>query len=89
MKKFLKSFIFLFIILAMVGFFTSFQFGKQQVYTYEMEVTQNDTIWNIAKDVCKNNSDLNIQNVVLEIKSINKLNTSDIYVGQVLNIPIY
>lgn len=84
-----KVILFIFILLVTFGFFTSFGFSKKQLNTYELRVNSNDTIWSIAKDVCKNNSSLNIQNVVLEIKDINNLNSSDIYVGQTLCIPIY
>ena len=51
---------------------------------------KNDTLWNISKDVCnKSNENLDIQNVVRDIKYRNKLSDSDIYVGQVLEIPVY
>ena len=35
------------------------------------------------------NENIDIQNVVHDIKYRNKLSNSDIYVGQVLEIPIY
>ena len=88
-KRRVKMVIFIFGVLMVYTFFTSFQVGKKQIETYELEVNSNDTIWNIANTICKNNDNLNVQNVVLEIKDINNLSTSDIYVGQTLNIPIY
>ena len=32
---------------------------------------------------------LNVQNVIIEIKNINNLESSEIYLGQELNVPIY
>lgn len=81
--------IFVFILLVIFTFCTSFNLGKKQVETYEIKVNSNDTIWNIAKDICNNNNSLYIQNVILDIQDINNLTSSDIYVGQTLNIPIY
>ena len=81
--------LFIFMLLVLFTCFTSFNLGKKQVETYELKIESNDTIWNIANDICKNDNSLNIQNVIIEIKDINELNSSDIYVGQTLNIPIY
>ena len=62
----------------------------REIHTYDYTVSSNDTLWNISKDVCnKSNENLDIQNVVHDIKYRNKLSNSDIYVGQVLEIPIY
>lgn len=88
-KERLNLILFIFLCLVCFGIFTNFGVGKKYTSTYEIEVNSSDTIWDIASDICKKNSDLNIQNVVLEIKSINNLNTSDIYVGQTLSLPIY
>ena len=69
---------------------TNFSFGKNELRTKEIIVSENDTIWNISKDICNNsNDDLNIQFVVNKIKKINNLSNSDIYAGQVIKIPIY
>ena len=81
--------LFIFSLLILFTFFTSTSVGKKQVETYEFEVQNNDTIWNIAGNICKKDSSLNIQNIILEIKDINNLSSSDIYEGQILNIPIY
>ena len=81
--------LFIFALILIFSFCTSFNLGKKQVCTYELEVKSNDTIWNIANNICKNNNNLNIQNVIIEIKDLNELSSSDIYVGQTLNVPIY
>lgn len=79
----------LFIIFIFFGIITNFCFANGSLQTQTFLVNSNDTIWEIAKDICKDNDKLNIQNVVIQIKEINNLKTSDIYVGQILNIPIY
>ena len=69
---------------------TNFSFGKNELRTRDFIVSENDTIWNISKDICNNSNDeLNIQFVVNKIKKINNLSNSDIYAGQVIKIPIY
>lgn len=63
--------------------------AQRQGELKEIFVNESDTLWNIAYDICYENEHLNIQNVIIEIKKINNLNTSDIYVGQKLFIPVY
>jgi LysM repeat protein len=46
-------------------------------------VSKGDTLWSIAKDYGGN-----INKKIFEIKKINNLETSDIYIGQELLIPI-
>lgn len=88
-KRLLFNIIFIFILLCIYGIGTNFYFGKKATITNGFVVSQNDTIWNIASDICKKNRNLNVQNIVIEIKELNNLKTSDIYVGQVINIPVY
>lgn len=89
LKERLKIVLFIFLCLICFGIFTNFGVGKKYTSTYEIEVNSSDTIWNIANDICKDNKELNVQNVVIEIKNINNLSTSNIYVGQTLSLPIY
>lgn len=88
-NKFVVNVLFILSILFILSLFTNFNLANKQIKTNEIIVQSDDTIWNLAKNACKNKKDLNIQNVVIEIKEINNLNSSDIYVGQVLNIPVY
>lgn len=77
----------IFVLFNAIGNFT---FGSKNIETKTIMVERHDTLWSIASDVCKASSeDLNVQNVIIEIKNINKLNSSEIFVGQELNIPIY
>lgn len=89
--KFIFNIFILLVIFTGISFFTSKSFGKREVHTYDYTVTTSDTLWNISKTVCKNSNekDLDIQSVVKDIKYRNNLVESDIYVGQVLQIPIY
>lgn len=89
LKERLKIVLFIFLCLICFSIFTNFGVGKKYTSTYEIEVNSSDTIWNIANDICKDNKELNVQNVVIEIKNINNLSTSNIYVGQTLSLPIY
>lgn len=90
-KKLVNNIVILFIIFSVFGIFTSFNMGKRQVETKELVIESEDTIWNIASNVCSksDNENLNVQNVVIEIKEMNNLTNSQIYEGQILNIPVY
>ncbi len=88
-KTMLRTIIFIFVCLLIFSFFSSYQMGNKKLPTYDIVISNSDTIWNIAKDICNSNEDLNIQNVVLDIKEINNLSSSDIYIGQTLSLPIY
>lgn len=88
-NRFIKNLVFIFGILTIFSFFTTFQYGKEEIKTKDIVIKNNDTIWNIASDICDENDSLNIQNVVIQIKQINNMTTSDLYVGQQLKIPIY
>ena len=88
-NRFIKNLVFIFGILTIFSFFITFQYGKEEIKTKDIVIKNNDTIWNIASDICDENDSLNIQNVVIQIKQINNMTTSDLYIGQQLKIPIY
>lgn len=92
-KKLIKRLIFntvlLFIVLSICGIFLNYNLANKEIKTSEIVISKEDTIWSLAKGICNKRNDLNIQNVIIEIKEINNLKTSDIYEGQVLNIPVY
>ena len=68
----------------------SFTFGSKNIETKTIRVERKDTLWSIASEICiASTSDLNVQNIIIEIKNINNLDSSEIFVGQELNIPIY
>ena len=90
-RKFVINVFILLMLCIGISFFTSKSFGKKEVHTYEYTVSNTDTLWNISKTVCKNskNDNISIQSVIKDIKYRNNLVDSSIYVGQVLQIPIY
>ncbi len=90
-KRFITNIFVILILGICISFFTSKSFGKKEIHTYKYTVVSTDTLWNISKNVCKNSDDssISIQDVVKDIKSRNNLVDSSIYVGQVLNIPVY
>lgn len=88
-KNIIINVIILLFILYICSIFLNYSLAKNEIKTSEIIVTSDDTIWSLAKQVCSNRSDLNIQNIMIEIKEINNLTSSDIYVGQVINLPIY
>lgn len=87
----LQGIVIMFIIISSFGIATSSAVAKKDIKTEIYIVNENDTIWNIAKKICKKNKDkdLNIQNVIIQIKKVNNFSNSDIYVGQTLKLPIY
>lgn len=76
-------------IFMMYNVFTSNIFGKGELKTKEITIASQDTLWNISSKICKENSSLNIQEVINDIKEINGLKDSNIAIGDVLSIPIY
>jgi len=90
MKRIMTNICIVLIFIIVMNFISNFTFGNKHIDTKSVTVASNDTLWKIAEDVCNNSSeDLNVQNIVIEIKNINNLKSSNIYSGQVLEIPIY
>ena len=90
MKRIMINICIVLMFIIVMNFISNFTFGNKHIDTKSVTVEVNDTLWKIAEDVCNNSSeDLNIQNIVIEIKNINNLKSSNIYSGQILEIPIY
>lgn len=83
------NFLMIAIFLITISFISQKCIAEKQIKLKEITIEESDTLWNIANDICNNNENLNIQNVIIEIKKMNNLSTSDIYIGQQLSIPIY
>lgn len=77
------------IVLICIFLFSQNCIAKKQIKTKEVCVNTNDTLWKIAGKICDKDESLNIQNVIIDIKKINNLDNSNIYVGQTLFIPEY
>ena len=52
----IKMVLFIFIVLVIFTFFTSFQMGKNKLETYDIVIDSSDTIWNIAENICEKNN---------------------------------
>lgn len=90
MKRIMTNILIVLMFIIVMNFISNFTFGNKHIDTKSVTVANNDTLWKIAEDVCNNSSEeLNVQNIVIEIKNINNLKSSNIYSGQVLEIPIY
>ena len=89
-KRVVTNIIVLAVIFMVFNAFTNIAFGSRNIQTKTIRVDRNETLWSIASDICKDSTeDLNVQNVIIQIKKLNNLNESTIYCGQELNIPIY
>lgn len=88
-KNMILNILILLCVLYICSIFINFNLAKKDIKTSEVIVENDDTIWSLAKQVCSGRNDLNIQNIIIEIKEINNLTSSDIYVGQVISLPIY
>ena len=65
--------------------------GEGKMPTKSITVANNDTLWKVASNVIKDANDdtLNINKVMHEIKELNNMESSTVYVGQVLEVPVY
>ncbi len=89
-KRVVTNIIVLAIIFMVFNAFTNITFGSRNIQTKTIRVDRNETLWSIASDICKSSTEeLNLQNVIIQIKNINNLPDSTIYYGQELNVPIY
>ena len=89
-KRVLINICILLVMFLIFNFISNFTFGNRHINTENIVVNNNDTLWNIASCICESSSEqLNIQNVVIQIKNINGLKDSNIFYGQVLEIPVY
>lgn len=90
MKRIMSNICIILLFIIVMNFISNFTFGTKHIDTKSVTVESNDTLWKIAEEICNSSSEnLNVQNIVLEIKSINNLKSSNIYSGQVLEVPIY
>lgn len=88
-KEMAKNIFLIFIIILLFKTLISYQLAKTEYKTYEYSVKGNDTLWSIATQICDNNDDLYIRKVIIDIKEINELDDSIIYINQILKLPIY
>ena len=91
--KFIRSMTILLCILGIIICITNHKTYSKSETKYKTEyVVKSETLWEIAeKEIQKNayfqNKD--IQNVILELKEINHMETSNLFEGMEIKIPVY
>lgn len=88
-KRIFQNILILVVILITISMFLNVSLGKDQLTTKMLTVESGATLWNIANNICKDNTNLNVQNVILHIKRLNNLQNSMIYEGQELLVYNY
>lgn len=67
---------------------TKLSLGEKVNETDSIRVVEGDTLWDIANKISEySNKKLDVREIVYEIKTLNNINGSDIYPGDVLIIP--
>lgn len=89
LKEMLKNILFILVVIIIFKTLVTYQLAKTEFITYDYTVNIGETLWNIAADICNNNDDLYIKNVINDIKNINNLESPIIYEGQIIKLPIY
>ena len=91
MKKFIRSVsITIGLVVFIILILTNISFSHTEVNYKEITVSSGDTLWSIAKYEKDNNvyfENKDIRDIIDKIKHINKLNSSNLSVGDKLNIP--
>ena len=89
LKKMIKNIWFILVLIFLFKTVISYQLAKTEYKTYNYTVNANDTLWNIASNICSKNRDIYIRKVITDIKEINNMSESVIYEGQTIMLPIY
>lgn len=91
-RKFIRSLIVIGGIILLISFiFANKTFSHSETSYKKIYVSSGDTLWNIAQQQKNTNlyfEDKDIRSIIDEIKYTNNLNTSNLEIGQELNIPI-
>lgn len=88
-KRIFQNIVILVIIFITISMFLNVSLGKEEIVTKTFFVDSGTTLWDIANNICRENQDLNVQNVIIQIKKLNNLQSSMIYEGQKLLIYEY
>lgn len=88
-KKIIQNIVLMLAIFLIFSTFINVSLGKDKLTTKTIVVDSGSTLWNIANNICENNPELNVQNVIIQIKNLNNLKSSMIYEGQELKIYNY
>ena len=77
------------IIIGFIAVIASNVTAARYIETKKIVVGNNDTLWNIAENICKKNDELNIYEVISDIKKLNDLESSVIYPEDILLVYVY
>lgn len=91
LNRFVRSILILIFILLMFIFLSQSSFSHQEIKYKTIYISSGDTIWSIARDELRENKyfqDYSTKEAVYKIQNINKLKSSEIYIGQELLIPV-
>lgn len=92
MRKFIKSTsITIGLIVLLILMLSNISFSHTEIKYKEIAISDGDTLWNIAKYEKSNNvyfEDKDIRDIIDEIKYTNKLNSSNLKIGDKLSIPV-
>ena len=81
--------LFLVIVIGFIAIIVSNVTATKYTETKKIVVGNNDTLWNIAENICKKNDELNIYEVISDIKKLNDLESSIIYPEDILLVYVY
>ena len=81
--------LFLVIVIGFIAIIVSNVTATKYTETKKIVVGNNDTLWNIAENICKKNDELNIYEVISDIKKLNDLESSVIYPEDILLVYVY
>ena len=87
-KTVFKNILIISLILFIMNIINTEALGKRKFLTRSYIVQDNDTVWKIASKIC-NNKNLDVQNVIYDIKDLNNIDNWNIYVGENIDLPIY
>ena len=88
-NRIIRNILFLLLIFIIFNMLTSTIFGKKDLKTTSITIKSGDTLWGISSNICNEDSSLNIQEVIYDIKEINGLDTNEIITGSLLYVPVY
>ncbi len=92
-NKFVKSIVNLILFILIMIWLLSNKTYSNNEGKYKTEyVTKGETLWQIAQEEIKENQyfqNQDVRNVILEIKELNNMDTSDLSEGMQIKIPIY
>lgn len=88
-KRLFVNILFILSLFIIFNILTSQIFGKKELKTTDITVKSGDTLWGISSNICKDDSSLNIQEVIYDIKEINGLDSNEIVTGSSIYVPVY